>query len=449
MKRVLIVSPHYPPINAADAHRVRMSLPYFRQFGWTPFVLTVDPRHVPGVREPLLEATLPPDVFVHRTRAVSLSWTRPLGLGSLAVRSWPFLLSAGSRLIRQHGIDLVYFSTTEFLTLPLGRIWKRLHGVPFVVDVQDLWKADPGTAPVHTGRKHDLMRRVHGVMEPWTFAKVDGVVAVSEDYISTLSSRYAGVAGRPHDVLPFGVSEEDFRLLRSEPRTNAFFRPGDGSIHGVYVGRGGADMANALRVAFGAFARGLRERPDLFKRVRLHFVGTSYAAGNRAAKSVESIAAEAGVAGQVEEHTERIPYFDALQLLVDSDFLVVPGSDDAMYSPSKLYPYMLAGRPLIAAFRRGSPATEIIRRTRAGAAVEFDVADLSPAIERFHHEWTLLLDRPPTAPTLDRDVFAQYGAGEMTRRQCDLFDRVVAAQALRQSASAGASAVTRGGVTCP
>ena len=36
MRRVLIVSPSFPPISAADLHRVRMSLPYYREFGWEP-----------------------------------------------------------------------------------------------------------------------------------------------------------------------------------------------------------------------------------------------------------------------------------------------------------------------------------------------------------------------------------------------------------------------------
>ena len=41
MKRVLIVSPSFPPISAADLHRVRTSLPFYREFGWQPFVLAV------------------------------------------------------------------------------------------------------------------------------------------------------------------------------------------------------------------------------------------------------------------------------------------------------------------------------------------------------------------------------------------------------------------------
>jgi len=44
MKRVLIVSPNFPPINAPDMQRVRMSLPFYRDNGWEPVVLAVGER---------------------------------------------------------------------------------------------------------------------------------------------------------------------------------------------------------------------------------------------------------------------------------------------------------------------------------------------------------------------------------------------------------------------
>ena len=44
-RNVLIISPYFPPVNAADMQRVRMSLSYFKQYGWDAEVVTVDPRY--------------------------------------------------------------------------------------------------------------------------------------------------------------------------------------------------------------------------------------------------------------------------------------------------------------------------------------------------------------------------------------------------------------------
>ena len=66
-RRVLIVSPHFPPTNAPDMQRVRMSLPHFREFGWDPHVLTVGDAGDTPV-DPLLSATVPADVEVGACR---------------------------------------------------------------------------------------------------------------------------------------------------------------------------------------------------------------------------------------------------------------------------------------------------------------------------------------------------------------------------------------------
>src|SRR5207253_1020959 len=114
--------------------------------------------------------------------------------------------------------------------------------------------------------------------------------------------------------------------------------------HWVYLGRGGADMARGLRGLFLAL-RSLRQtRPEVAK-LRLHFVGTSYATGGRAVPTVEPVARDCGVADLVSERTERIPYLEGLALLQSSDVILIVGSDDASYSASKVYPCVLAGRP--------------------------------------------------------------------------------------------------------
>src|SRR5882724_13534753 len=97
--RVLIVSPHFPPINAPDHQRIRMALPYLSEFGWDATVLAVDARYVEGVRDPLLEKTIPAGIPVVRTRALSPKWTRMFGVGSLALRALMFLRLAGNKLL--------------------------------------------------------------------------------------------------------------------------------------------------------------------------------------------------------------------------------------------------------------------------------------------------------------------------------------------------------------
>jgi len=95
LKKVLIISPHFPPINAPDMQRVRMSLPYYRALGWEPIVLCVGEAWQDGVREPELEQTIPSDVRVVRVPALPLRWTRFIGIRNIRLRCWLHFRSPG------------------------------------------------------------------------------------------------------------------------------------------------------------------------------------------------------------------------------------------------------------------------------------------------------------------------------------------------------------------
>lgn len=428
MKTVLVVSPHFPPVNAADMHRVRISLGHFRSFGWSPVVLAVAPEYVEALNEPLLMKTVPDDVPVCRVSALPVRVTRKFGLGSLGLRAFPFLYTAGSRLIRKYRVDLVYFSTTMFPVVPLGRLWKRKFGVPFVVDMQDPWLSDyhenrPG---VPKPPKYWAARRMHRILEPWTMQDTGGLLAVSADYVDTLRRRYPWLKNVPAAVLPFGAAESDFEVIRANPQPNRFFHRNDGKIHGVYVGRAGTDMASALRIIFGALKRGIQERPELFAKVKLHFVGTDYAPAHRARKTVQPVAQEFGVLAHVEEHPVRIPYFEGLQLLLDSDFLIVPGSDDPQYTASKIFPYILARKPLLVLFNEKSSVCHIVHKTASGKVLAFKPELHADSYSReFFAMLTETLSQPSFEPQTDWRAFEAYTARQMTRKQSELFEKVL------------------------
>src|SRR5579884_637817 len=314
MRNVLIVSPSFPPINAADMHRVRQSLPYFKELGWQPLVLAVDPAFNEGLHDPELARTVPGDVDVQLVGALNPAWTRAFGLGSLALRSLWHYRHAGNRLLAAGEIDLVYFSTTMFPVTVLGPYWKRRYGVPYVIDMQDPWFTDyyERRPKRERPRKHWFSHRLNRHLEPIAMQSVDGLISVSEEYCDTLRGRYPRVRDAHCSVIPFGGPEDDFARLDALAPRNPLFDRGDGLCHVVYAGRGGHDMSVAAHAVFGGLAQGLRDQPRLFDRVRVHLVGTHYTRADESAKTLGPIAAAYGLDGRVTEHPARVPYFTAL-----------------------------------------------------------------------------------------------------------------------------------------
>ena len=429
-RRFLIVSPHFPPVNAPDHQRVRMSLPYFTELRWQPTVLAVRPDCLEGcVTDPLLEKTVPKNIEVIRVGAIPFYLTRVLGAGSLALRALLTLHWAGNRLLRDRKFDLIFFSTTQFPVMILGPIWRHRFGVPYVVDFQDPWLSDyyqrnPGKRPPGGRLKYGFSQWLAKRFEPAAVRGAAHVVCVSKAYVETFKRRYPDVPGKNFTILPFGAAELDLAALQNLRVSHRIFDPADGKEHCVYIGRGGQDMAFAVRAFFTALKRYADENSNLSERLHIHFVGTDYAPKDRARKTIEPLALECGVGKLVSEQTDRLPYFETLRCLSDADALFIPGSDDPGYTASKLFPYVLAKKPLLGVFHEASSVVEILRATKAGRVVTFGARkNLGEVADEIYQKW--FAHWPLPLPATDWNAFASYTARSMTRKLCEVFDSVV------------------------
>jgi Glycosyl transferase 4-like domain len=406
-----------------------MSLPYFETFGWEASILTVKPDTVEAPYDPLLLKTIPHHISVTQTPALPTDLTKRIGLGTLGWRCLPYFLQAGNQLLKQIPFDLVYFSTTAFVTMGLAERWKKQFGIPYILDFQDPWLSDyykqATTKPPGGWLKYGFSQTVAKRLEPKAMKQVSQVISVSPAYPEILKQRYNWLRDAQFTVLPFGAPESDFELLPTLQVKQHIFDPQDGKRHWVYVGRGGNDMALALRSLFLGIREARDRNPNFWQSIHLHFVGTSYAPPDRAVKTIEPIAQEFGIGNLVTEHTQRIPYFEAIQTLVDSDAILMIGSDDPTYTASKLYPCVLARKPILAIFHENSSVISILESTQAGQAVTFNhqstPADLQPKMAR-SLDWLTHLPQG-FQPDTNWATFEPYTAKSMTRQQCAVFDR--------------------------
>lgn len=441
-RKVLIVSPHFPPINAPDHQRVRMALPFLKDFGWEPVVLAVNPAQVEGLLDPMLAETLPSGLRVVWSEALPVRWTRKASVGSLAYRAGFYLNRAGEKLLRQERFDLIFFSTTVFPTMALGPRWRKKFGVPYILDFQDPWLSDYYTnhaeqRPPGGRLKYGFAHWRAGQLEPPAVRGAAHIVCVSPDYPRMLQRRYADLREDQFTTLPFGAAESDFESLPKLGVKNSLFDPQDGRQHWVYIGRGGADMAFSIRAFFQALKRFFDACPDRRANLRIHFAGTDYAPTALARKTIKPAAHECGVGNVVSERTDRLPYFETLRCLCDADALIIPGSDDPGYTASKIYPYILARKPLLAIFNEQSSVVEVLRKTRGGTVVPFKSDESCEAVTARILESGWLQTQLSvvkgqqsvvTAPATDWSAFAPYSAREMTRKLCEVFDQALKAR---------------------
>ncbi|MFM8789880.1 MAG: glycosyltransferase [Chthoniobacterales bacterium] len=412
MKRVLIVSPHFPPVNAADMHRVRMVLPFLRENGWEAEVLAVRSEAVAAPKDEWLEAGLPEDVPIHRVKALGLGWSRVPGLGTLGWRALPATQRAGDALLREKKFDLVYFSSTQWPVHLAGPHWKRRSGVPFAMDYQDPWVNDyyrrhPEVTPPGGRLRYAAADALSRWTEPRVLRECSGYTSVSEAYPADLTRRYPWSATIPHVVMPFPGSERDFERVRSEDVRQTQFDPQDGKRHWVYVGRGGKDMETAAHALFRAVAEHARTSSGFRGQVVMHFIGTSYAPAGTGRATISPIAAEYGISEMVREHPDRIPYSETLRCLLDATSIIALGSNDASYTASKIYPCLLAGKPLLVVCHEQSGVVRLMEEVGGGVCVTFGGERSGDAAENIRSRW-LECGAYKTTTSLNRARFERY-----------------------------------------
>jgi hypothetical protein len=126
----------------------------------------------------------------------------------------------------------------------------------------------------------------------------------------------------------------------------------------------------------------------------------------------------------VREYPERHPYLEVLATLAASDGIVVVGSTEPHYSPSKIFQAVLARRPLLALLHRTSAATELLQTSGAGETIPMDStlneAGLTDDCARRLADWP-----QAEAPPVKWDVFVRHDAAANARRAAHFYGEVL------------------------
>lgn len=422
-KRVLIVVSSYKPAISASMHRARMLGWYLRRCGWDFEILcpsvSLQPR---AWIDPDADRFFAPDVTA--TEAPAMRWSAALKRMGIRGLSWQGLLpifGTGNKLLKRGKFDLVFFSTTAFTFLCLGRLWQRRFGVPYAVDLQDPWFRDvpAKVATTKHARKATIGNILSRFMERYAIRKASGIISVSPHYLLTMRSRYpkakAIQKGRIATI-PFGALETDF--------SDSFGgKDESGRLTIAYVGAGGLLMAKSFRHFARSLARLRPAHSELIERFRVHLVGTDGGWTEGAPKILKNIADAEGIGDLVTESPATVSYSKATAIASAAHGLLVLGVDENAYMASKLFSYASLKKPLLACLcERSQMNSYFAEYPDLGIAIHFDGraggdtnedAKVLEFLEQIRRG-----DRPQRT-----ELMSKHSAAAMTFRIADMFDQ--------------------------
>ncbi len=422
-----MISPHFPPDSSAGTHRVRLVAPHLPETGWEPTVLTVDPRGYEGRLDPDLARLVPDSVRVVRAPAWDVAHTRRAGFGDLGLRALSGLRREARRILTERRHDVLFITTYPLYPALLGRGLKTAFAIPYVVDLQDpwvgAWGATVGAGPSGAvDWRARASRAVASRVEPRILSAADACTAVSAETLEAMARRWPDAVPGRRAAIPLGAEASDFAAARDASVANPIFDPSDGLQHVVYVGTLLPRGTAALRAMLEAVASHRRRRPEAAARLRLHFVGSGNQSVGNPERRTEADVRRLGLEDVVHEHPLRIPYLAALRVLLDARLVLVLGSDEPHYTPSKVFPALLSERPVLALLRRESEAAGLFAPTdsrRRLVAFDADGPDAA-AVEAALAE---RLDAPEAgAAAPAQTTLAVHSARAMAGRFAQVFD---------------------------
>ena len=373
VKRVVIIGSDFSPSSLPPATRIRFFAKHLPEYGWEPVVLTTQPSYYESENDPENEKLLPEGLEVVRTQALPASITRKIGVGDIGMRTIAHHWRALKRLHREKKIDLLFIPVPPSIPMVLGRLANLRFGIPYVVDYIDPWITDYYFKLSREQRpsKWFISYLLSRGLEPFALRRARHITGVSKGTTEQVISRYKWFSSMDTTAIPYGAEAGDFDYLGQHPRKNPIFNAQDGRIHLCSVGAYVETMEQTLRAFFGAFRDARQQSPALFENVVLHFIGTTYSTNGSDPFRVTAVARDCGVDAWISEHPERVPYLDSLQVMLDSHALVLLGSSQPHYTASKVFPYILARRPLLTVFHEDSSVIAILKEVNTGRIVTF------------------------------------------------------------------------------
>jgi glycosyltransferase involved in cell wall biosynthesis len=396
MKKVLVITYYWPPAGGAGVQRTLKFTKYLPEYGWKPYVLTVEKPDAPVYDESLFadvhpeteviktkalepfeaykkftgknsDEKIPADVLMKETRSPKekiAKFVRANFFVPDAKIGWlPYALKKGKEIIEREKINIIYASSPPQTVALIGYKLAKQTGLKFVADFRDPWLEIVYNQKM---KRSKITVAVDASLEKKVLSSADAVITVSEDIMKLLQSK---ALHRNYHVIPNGYDETDFP--ETEPKKNEKFTV-------AYTG-----VMSPERVPY-AFLSALAEmKKNGTEDIRCVFAGKFAEEFYNEIKRLE-----------IEDFFEIksfVPHSESVRILLAADALLlvinrVP--DNKGILTGKMFEYLGCKKPIFGIGPTDGEAAEILRDTESGVMIDYD--DTETAYEKlfsFYSDW--------------------------------------------------------------
>jgi hypothetical protein len=382
LKRVLIITYHWPPSGGITVLRCLKIAKYLRDFGWEPIIFTAEnaayqyldfsnekdiPEGLEIHKVPITEPINAFKFFSGRKKDAPLQnitanssrkktiidklgmWVR----GNFFIPDARFMwikpsVAYLSDYLKNNPVDAIFTDGPPHTNTVIGMRLSQRFGIPWIADFQDPWTQVDYYADLYIGKRAD---KKHKALEQEVFHTAKKITIASPTWKADLES----IGAKKVDVLYYGYDEADF--VGFQPVKNEVFTI-------VHAGLLGSDR-NPIGF-FESLGKLIEQHPDLAAKVQIQLAGeVDY--------SVRKTIEENGLA-RVTKYVGMISRQEVLKLYEASSLLLLPinkASNAKGRIPGKLFELLRTGKPIVVFGQEDGDVKHLVEEKRHGSSFEY------------------------------------------------------------------------------
>ena len=421
MKKILIITPHYPPSNLAAVHRSRLFSLHLPAFGWEPIILAGDEKYYEEALDWNLAALLPKNQRIEKVSAFPV--TKPRLIGDIGLRAFFQLRKKALELVKSENIDFVYIPIPSFYVSLIGPYLKRKTGVKYGIDYIDPWVHHfPGSDQIFS--RHNFSTKLAKLLEPMAVRTADIITGVADGYHQGVIQRNSHLLKQALlGAMPYGGEKSDHEKLSKLNIEPYLFKKNE-KFTFVYAG---AMLPKAYSLLEAIF-QSIQQNKGVFTDIEFHFIGTGKLANDAESFNIKPYAEKYGLWNNIVfEYPKRIPYLDVLVHLEQASAAFILGSTEPHYTPSKTYQAVLSEKPIFAVLHEASTASQIVTDSNAGQCLTFNgEKEVSLVKSEFTNKIKSFREFASqyNAVQINQTLFEAYSAKSVTSKLVELLNQL-------------------------
>jgi len=391
MKRLLIISPYFPPMGGSGVYRITRIVKHIREFGWEPLIISMDkfyggsidnelflelPKKLTVQRVPYFEPSLRGIKHILKKRVVNVLTKdstfiqsnsgnqnnflsrirREFLLPDIFITWMPFALKAAKRIFRQFEVHAVMSTSTPNTSHLIGAWCADYACIPWIADFRDLWSlavCEQNRSSVSA----DILRR----MEAKVLKRADHILTYSHKMKERQLSAFQEISSDKVSVMPAALDVDKFKTIEDKQMW-----------HVVQAG----NLNSSYPLNFLNSIKEINRRRDQKGLENI----TCGLAGNLTPDVYEKITSANDANIKVLGY---VPHQQAQSMIKSANVLILllPLKNSDWWVPGKVAEYMASGNPIVAVLPPGETA-DILRQYGNAWIVPDEPLAIGNAIEQ-------------------------------------------------------------------